>query len=94
MEEIWSKIIKATGAVGVAALLFYTLLNYVYSKQIEALFGSEKLFVITIIIISALFIILLVAIIRPKEKPKTPGKSKGAKVTYKDKSTHNGDNHF
>lgn len=94
MDGLWPRIIKTTGAVGVVALLIYTVLNYVYSSQIQALFGSEKLFAITIIIISALLTILLVAIIKPKEKSDIPIQTEGPKVTYKDNSTHNGDNNF
>lgn len=94
MEGIWPKIIKATGSVGVVAFLFYTVLTYVYSEKIVALFGSEKLFVVTIVVIAALLIILLVAILKSKEKSETTSQPEGPKVTYRDNSTHNGDNNF
>jgi cobalamin synthase len=94
MEDIWPKVIKTTGSVGVVALLVYTVLKYVYSEQIVALFGSEKLFVLTIFVIAALSIILLVAILKSKEKSETPSQSEGPNITYSGKSTHNGDNNF
>lgn len=95
MDELWEKIIKVTGAVGLVTLLIYTTLQYVFSDQIVALFGSEKMFVITIIIIASLFIILTISILWTKkdtshkstEKPKV-------KVVYQDQSTHHGDNNF
>lgn len=94
MEGIWPRIGKATGSVGSVALLFYTVINHVYSEKILALFGSEKLFVVTIVVIAALLIILLVTILKKKGKSETPIKSEGPKVTYSGKSTHNGDNNF
>jgi cobalamin synthase len=94
MEGIWPKIIKATGSVGVVAFLFYTVLNYVFSAQIVALFGSEKIFLLTIAIISALLILLLVSILKSKENSENANQSDGPKVTYKGRSTHNGDNNF
>lgn len=99
MEGLWSKAIKTTGSVGAVAFLIYTILNYLFSEQIVALFGSEKIFILTVVIISALLIILLVAIIKDKGQPKITTqhggpKLGGPKVTYKDNSTHKGDNNF
>lgn len=90
----WSKAIKATGSVGVVAFLIYTILKYLFSEQIIALFGSEKLFMLTIVIIAGLLIIFLVAIIKTKGQPEVPVQPGDPKVTYRDNSTHNGDNNF
>lgn len=94
MDGMWSKVIKTTGSVGVVAFLCYIVLNQVYSERIVTLFGSEKLFALTVVIIAALLIILLVAILKSKEKSEIPNQPEGSKVTYSGSSTHNGDNHF
>lgn len=94
MEGIWAKAIKATGSIGVVAFLLYTVLNYLFSEQIVILFGSEKMFMITIGITAILLIILLVAILKPKEQPISPIQTGSPKVNYRDNSTHNGDNNF
>lgn len=94
MDKIWGTIIRATGSVGVVAYLLYYLINQIFSEQIIRLFGSDKLFALTIIIIAALLIILLVAILKPKESPETSRQSKSPQVTYKGNSTHNGNNNF
>lgn len=94
MDSIWSNVIKATGAVGVVAFLIYIVVNQIFSEQVVALFGSDRLFVLTIVIIASLLIILLVAIFKSKEKQVSSSQSEGPKVTYNGKSTHNGDNNF
>ena len=94
MEGLWGNAIKATGYVGVVAFLLHTVLNSLFSAQIVALFGSEKIFLIMTIVIAALLIILLAAILRSKEKSGNANQIEGPKVTYKGRSTHNGDNNF
>lgn len=94
MESLWPKIIKTTGSVGVVAFLIHIVLSRVFSDQIVSLFGSEKMFVITIIVIALLLIILLVAILKRKVKSEVHSQTVGPKVTYIDHSTHNGDNNF
>ncbi|MDB5765153.1 MAG: hypothetical protein JWQ21_4148 [Herminiimonas sp.] len=94
MEGLWGKVIKATGCVGVVAFLLYTAINNLFSAEIVALFGSEKIFLLTSIVITALLIILLAAILKSKEKSETASQIEGPKVTYKGRSTHNGDNNF
>jgi len=94
MDSIWSDIIKATGSVGVVAFLIYFVLGHVYSDQIVALFGSDKLFALTVIVIAALLIVLLVSILKSKEKTESSHPSDGPKITYSDNSIHNGDNNF
>ncbi len=94
MDNIWTTAIKATGSVGVVGFLIYFILNQIFSEQIIELFGSDKLFALTILIISALLIVFLVAILKSKESPENTGKAGGNKVTYKDNATHNGDNNF
>lgn len=94
MEGFWSKAIKATGSVGVVAFLLYTVLNYLFSAQIVTLFGSERMFFVTIGIIAVLLIILIITILKPKEKNEGLVQSGGPKVNYRDDSTHNGDNNF
>lgn len=110
MDNLWVKVIKTTGAVGVVAFLIYIVTNNIFSENIISLFGSNKMFILTMGIISVLLITLLVAVIKSKEsrglsyepdgpikskgKPDLSNKSDGPKVTYRDKSTHNGNNNF
>ena len=103
MDSFWSNAIKATGSVGVVAFLIYYILEHVFSEKIVQLFGSDKLFELTILVIAALLIVLLVAVLKTKHKnqPEEPKeimehkiRSEGPKVTYKDNSTHNGNNNF
>ncbi len=102
MDGMWSKVIKITGAVGVVGFLIYIVLINIFSKDIATMFGSDRLFALTVGTISVLFIILLVSILNAKEKSKLSHKKKskptvksnGPKVTYQDRSTHNGDNNF
>lgn len=106
MDKAWIQVIKITGAVGVVAFLAYMVINYIYSDKVVELFGSEKMFVLSVGIISAVFLILLIAVL--KKTDKTGGEdekgntsenikiieSEGPKVTYNDKARHNGDNNF
>lgn len=103
MDKYWLEIIKVTGVVGVISFLAYIVINYIYSDKIIELFGSDNMFTLSIVIVSAVLIILLVAVL--KQKDKITGESeqgtanqmietRGSKVTYQDKATHNGDNNF
>jgi hypothetical protein len=94
MDSIWSSIIKVSGAVGVVALLIYTVLNYIFSDKLIELFGSEKLFTLAFIIITGLLIVLLVAVVTSKKNSQSSNKSGDIKVSYNDKSRHHGDNNF
>jgi len=106
MDKAWLEVIKITGVVGVIALLFYVVINYIYSDKIIELFGSDRMFVLSIVIVSAVFVILLIAILKHKDKTSeaieegNAGvdikiiKTEGPKVTYQDNAKHNGDNNF
>lgn len=95
MDELWAKAIKVTGAVSVVAYLIYTLLQYIFSDQIVALFGSEKLFAITLFIIASLMVILTISILWTKKNTSHKSTTQPkVKVVYRDQSTHHGDNNF
>lgn len=97
MDPIWNTAIKSTGAVGVVSFLIYMLVDKIYNEKIYALLGGERIFVITLIIFSIFSVILVTAILagRKKELPVQKDSSKiENKVTYKDNSTHDGDNRF
>jgi hypothetical protein len=64
MEDLWPKIIKATGLVGAGALFFYTIINYVFSDETVALFGNKIIFLLTTALIAVMLIILLVAFLK------------------------------
>jgi hypothetical protein len=94
MDEIWTKVIKTTGYVGVVSFLIYTLLQNIFSPVIIEMFGSERMFTITFVIATALIFVLLVAILVSKSKSDGAPQSKINKVVYKNKSKHDGDNNF
>jgi hypothetical protein len=94
MDEIWTKVIKTTGYVGVVSFLIYVLLENIFSPVIIEMFGSERMFTITFVIVTALIFVLLVAILVSKSKPDVVPQSKTNKVVYKNKSKHDGDNNF
>lgn len=85
--------------MGVVGILFALLMVYVFSDVTISMFGSEKMFYLTVLLIVVFFIALLVAILFKKPKVEkamhdpNPIK-KDIKVTYDNGSTHNGDNHF
>ncbi|WP_417667250.1 hypothetical protein [Pseudidiomarina sp.] len=63
MDKIWNTAIKVTGPVGVVGLLLWTFMNFVFREDVIALFGSDKLFVLAVILVSCLFIALITAIL-------------------------------
>jgi len=92
----WTKIIKYGGSVALVSLLLYTVINYLFTKEIIELFGSDRFFLILVLLIVSLLVILLISIVyKSKEASlKSSNTSNGPQVTYKDRSTHNGDNNF
>ena len=106
MDKAWVDVIKITGAVGVVAFLAYIVINYVYSDKVIELFGSDRMFILSIGIVSSVFIILLIAVLKQKDKAGGTGEqgkvnenikiieTEGPKVTYQDKAKHNGNNNF
>ena len=96
IDEPWVNFIKATGAVGVVGFLFASLMEYLFSNQIIELFGSDRVFYLTVLIVCFLFIALMAALLKRKDSDKNSSvepKSKTIQVNY-DGSTHNGDNNF
>lgn len=63
MDNIWNTAIKVTGPVGVVGLLLWTLFHFLFREDVIALFGSGKLFVLAVILVSCLFIALITAIL-------------------------------
>ena len=97
MDELWVKVVKATGSVGVVAFLLYFVLDWLFSEQIVELFGGEKIFLIVLLVLSMLCIALIVSIWVSREKVETPDAEPNNhtnSVTYRGDSTHNGDNNF
>lgn len=68
MEKFWEKALKVTGPVAVVGALIWVLLKFVFRKDIVALFGSEKLFLIVLIMLSILAIALITSILVYKGK--------------------------
>lgn len=95
MDGFWSKVVQATGAVGVVAFLLFHFINLIYAEQIIAMFGSDRMFAITIIILAVLGLSLLILSIKSAHK-RDASKDSGSSpaVNYRDKATHKGDNNF
>ncbi len=89
MDAIWKTVITVTGAVGVVGLLFSILIKKIFSDQIIALFGSDRVFYIAILLICVFGVAFITAIVM-----KNNSKGRSATVIYKDHSRHQGDNRF
>lgn len=63
MDKIWNTAIKVTGPVGVVGLLLGVLMNFLFREDVLALFGTDKAFILAVILISCLFIALITAIL-------------------------------
>tara|TARA_R100001369_G_C3325403_1_gene169663 strand:- start:6545 stop:6874 length:330 start_codon:yes stop_codon:yes gene_type:complete len=77
MEKFWEKALKVTGPVAVVGFLIWVLLKFVFREDVVALFGSEKLFVIVLILLSILAIALITSILvykgkEPEKEQQTP----------------------
>ncbi|WP_404474317.1 hypothetical protein LG301_06095 [Vreelandella venusta] len=106
MDKTWLDVIKVTGAVGVIAFLAHLVISHVYSEEIIELFGSDRMFGLTILIVAAVFFVLLMAVLKQKDKTVRRSEEsevdeddkekdyKGPKVTYRNRAKHNGDNNF
>ncbi len=86
---MWKTAIKVTGSVGVVGLLFSIVIKLLYQQEIITLFGSDRMFYISILIICIIGIAFIFAILN-KNKPK----DRSSTVVYKDNAKHQGDNRF
>lgn len=94
-DPIWKIIIKRTGSVGVVCFIFYLFIEILFKQEFYNFLGGERIFIIALLIIGVLCIALLSALkYQQKKPPKKISPTKGPIVTYKDSSTHNGDNRF
>lgn len=97
LDKVWVKIISITGAVGVVAFLFSTLMLKLFNTEIVSLLGSEKVFQIIVLLIGVFAAALIIAILKPKvsSETETAQKESSKKIDLKyENSNHNGDNHF
>lgn len=93
--DFWQKAVLKTGAVGVIGYLFSLIINHLFSSKIIELFGSEKLFSLSLVLIFVLFIALIQAISKsPKQNDGEKQATKDIQITYKDNAKHEGDNRF
>ena len=68
MEKFWQQALEVTGPVAVVSVLIWGLIKFVFREDVVALFGSEKLFVIVLILLSILAITLFTSILVYKRK--------------------------
>ena len=101
MIKEWAGIVKVTGAVGVVGLLFSLFMEHFFSERIISVLGSDRTFYIVVALVCFFFICLLTAILKrqdpqatPQASPKSESSKKDITVTYRDNSTHNGNNNF
>jgi uncharacterized membrane protein len=73
MEKFWEQALKVTGPVAVVGILIWALLKFVFREDVVALFGSEKLFVIVLILLLILAIALITSILVYKGKESKKG---------------------
>ena len=99
MDKIWIKIVASTGSVGVCGLLLFTFINKVFSQEVAQSIGKDNLAYTIFSLTVFLGIALILSILKSKDKSQAStdagvSQNKNIKVTYGDKSTHNGDNNF
>ncbi len=84
MEIFWKQALKVTGPVAVVGFLIWALLEFVFREDVVALFGSEKLFVIVLILLSILAITLFTSILvynrKGPENDQQPRQQEGYKT--------------
>lgn len=76
MEKFWEQALKVTGPVAVVGILIWALLKFVFREDVVALFGSEKLFVIVLILLLILAIALITSILVYKGKEPKKGRQR------------------
>lgn len=87
--EIIKAFLKTGSPIGVIGLILYLIVDSLFAKDVYQFLGSEKVF----ILILAVLCVLVTAIIFTVNRSSSAANS-GPSVTYKDNSTHNGDNRF
>lgn len=58
MEKFWTEALKATGPVAVIGFIVWFVVQQFFSTELISIFSSQQRFVITLLIVSALLIIL------------------------------------
>jgi hypothetical protein len=90
MEKFWEKALSVTGPVAVVGFLLAMFINKLFEKRVLELFGSEKLFYLTMAILSILgsAFILSILVYRSKQRETTQedriekdNKTKSATIT-------------
>lgn len=89
MNAIWKTAITVTGSVGVMGLIFSIIIREIYSQEVMEIFGSDRVFYITVFLICTFSVALIIAIF-----VKNNSKAGSSTVIYKGNSTHKGDNRF
>lgn len=74
MEKFWEQALKVTGPVAVVGFLIWVLLQFVFREDVVALFGSEKLFLIALILVFFLAVALITSILVYKGKEPKEGR--------------------
>jgi len=69
--SFWKEALKVTGSIAVIGFLFGLIIRLVFREDVISVFGSEKLFYLTLILITILFASLIIAIRYKYKKPTT-----------------------
>jgi ABC-type transport system involved in multi-copper enzyme maturation permease subunit len=76
MNAFWEKAVKVTGSVAVVGFIFSLAIENIFQNEVLKIFGSERAYYLTAIIIVALAISLIASIIlRGKKVPGDENKS-------------------
>lgn len=92
MDDMTKRIFLSVGLPGVPLFMLFVLMKYIYSDSMVEFFGSERVFLITILLVLVLFSIFIFSLLSKKKNDGVVKKINS--VTYKNNSTHNGDNRF
>lgn len=106
--EMIKSITKTGSVVSLSFLALYLVVDNIFQEAVYKLLGSEKIFIIILVILAIIFTVLLSDIFSKKDRanpnpprnlPNQPSNSSSQpnnapSVNYKDSSTHNGDNRF
>lgn len=75
-SSMWKIAIKSTGPVAVIAILLWALINSFFASEVLAIFGSNRAFILALVLISGLLAILFAAVLMHRYegsvKRKTP----------------------
>ncbi len=62
MDKFWTTALKTTGPVAVLGFIFFYIVKIFFNTEVLGLFNSQQRFVVTLVIVCAIFVILFSAV--------------------------------